>query len=225
MLTPWLVYADYPRKTTRSIPYIAKKGFSFAFLLILLYLLHSEYILPVIQRGSGVSYVEMVLTLMLPVTMFEILGFYMVFDCLCNFFAEITFLDSREFYQDWWNSTTFEEFNRRWNRPVYNFLYRHVYLEVMVRHQMKKFYAQLITFVFSALLHEFLLSMVFRMVYPLMFFSMVGQIPLIYLTRWMQNNKSGLYLFWMGLILGEPLLVAGYLKANDQVVEMFTKAP
>lgn len=61
------------------------------------------------------------------------LMFYIVFECITNVFAEITRLAHRAFYQDWWNSTTYEEFNMKWNRPVHIFLKRHVYLELILR--------------------------------------------------------------------------------------------
>lgn len=80
-----------------------------------------------------------------------LLLFYVVFENICNVFAEITKLDHRYFYEDWWNSTTYEEFNRKWNRPVHIFLYRHVYLEMILRWGMKKKTAQMVTFLFSAL--------------------------------------------------------------------------
>jgi len=25
----------------------------------------------------------------------------------------------REFYQDWWNSTSWDQFSRKWNKPVH----------------------------------------------------------------------------------------------------------
>lgn len=64
--------------------------------------------------------------------------FFMVWECMCNAFAELTYYGDREFYKDWWNSTTFEEFNRKWNKCVYNFLFRHCYLECAFRYKFSK---------------------------------------------------------------------------------------
>ena len=81
--------------------------------------------------------------------MISLLVFYIIFDCILFAFAELTcfagqWLSSffyahsshcflmpihsidREFYQDWWNSTSFDEFARRWNVPVHTFLLKHV---------------------------------------------------------------------------------------------------
>ena len=32
---------------------------------------------------------------------------------------DITSFADREFYQDWWNSTTWDQFSRKWNKPVH----------------------------------------------------------------------------------------------------------
>lgn len=88
-----------------------------------------------------------------PITILLILLFYIVFENILNVFGELTKFADRQFYDEWWNSSTFEEFNRLWNKPVHNFLYRHVYLECMVKYRLGKQVAQLMTFFFSALLH------------------------------------------------------------------------
>jgi sterol O-acyltransferase len=67
-------------------------------LLVVMYMLQAQFIQPWIEKGSEVSLVELVLRLMLPSTAFIILCFYLVFENMCNFFAEVTRLDSREFY-------------------------------------------------------------------------------------------------------------------------------
>jgi sterol O-acyltransferase len=101
---------------------------------------------------------------MLPITILLVLIFYIVFENITNIFAEITLFADRLFYDEWWNSSTFEEFNRLWNKPVHNFLFRHVYLECMVKYGLGKKISQLVTFFFSALLHELLFALVFKTV-------------------------------------------------------------
>lgn len=58
--------------------------------------------------------------------------FYMMFECILNLLAEITNFGDREFYEDWWNCTTWDEFARKWNKPVHEFLLCHVYLRAYV---------------------------------------------------------------------------------------------
>jgi hypothetical protein len=95
MFTPWLVYSEYPRRKTINWFYIVKKVLISAMLLIALYLINSEYIQPWIHMAGSITALELILRLMLPTTISLILIFYLVFDNMCNFFAELTRLDHR----------------------------------------------------------------------------------------------------------------------------------
>jgi hypothetical protein len=167
----------------------------------------------------------MIFKMMPPFIFVLLLLFYVVFENICNVFAEITKLDHRYFYEDWWNSTTYEEFNRKWNRPVHIFLYRHVYLEMILRWGMKKKTAQMVTFLFSALLHEFLLAMIFRIIRPIFLVFIVFQVPLIYMTKFMHGKKLGVFFFWLGLLIGPSIIVGCYLKVSDDVQSLFIRNP
>ena len=61
------------------------------------------------------------------------------------------------FYLSWWNASTMEQFWRWWNRPVHTWCVRHVYLPV-VTCGWGKMSAMMATFLFSAALHEYLIS-------------------------------------------------------------------
>jgi diacylglycerol O-acyltransferase 1 len=75
------------------------------------------------------SAIEAVSEIMLPCTVVWFVMFHLIWEDYLNFFAELTRFGDREFYGDWWNARQFDEFNRKWNRPVYEFLYRHIYVK------------------------------------------------------------------------------------------------
>lgn len=102
------------------------------------YVLIADYVIPYVELGNKISAFELICRLILPLAAFTILLFYIVWEGICNIFAEISMFGDREFYQDWWNSTTYEEYNRKWNKIVYTFLFRHVYLECIFRRKIKK---------------------------------------------------------------------------------------
>ena len=52
----------------------------------------------------------------------------------------------RQFYDDWWNSTSWDEFSRKWNRPVHTFLLRHVYASSMSSYKLTRQSAMFFTF-------------------------------------------------------------------------------
>lgn len=107
MWTPWLVYDVYPRKSERSILYIIKKSAITIIAVLMIYLLHTEYLMPVIESGYKYNQLELMFRCMLPSTLLLVILFYLVFEGIVNVFGEITKLDHREFYEDWWNSTTY----------------------------------------------------------------------------------------------------------------------
>lgn len=68
--------------------------------------------------------------------------------------AELTRFGDRRFYDDWWASTSFSEFSRRWNRPVHEFFLRHAYLDGMRRWGLRPAKALAATFLISIIMHE-----------------------------------------------------------------------
>lgn len=66
-------------------------------------------------------------SILIPSVLCFVILFLMIFEQILNVVAEITMFADREFYSDWWNSTGFEEFSRKWNRPVHLFLYKYIY--------------------------------------------------------------------------------------------------
>lgn len=126
---PVLVYdLEYPIKKERDYLAIARTLFNFFFGLTACYVIDTEYIIPTLALGNALSFWQLVAKLTLPVTLFLLFIVYIIFEAFTNLFGEITGFADREFYKEWWNSTTFELFNRLWNRPVHEFLFRHVYL-------------------------------------------------------------------------------------------------
>ena len=60
------------------------------------------------------------------------MNFLIVFEIATNVYAELSGFEDRQFYQDFWNSTNFDEYSRKWNKLVHEFLYRHYYLEYLI---------------------------------------------------------------------------------------------
>lgn len=59
-----------------------------------------------------------------------------------------------------WNSTSWDEFSRKWNKPVYNFLLRHVYASTITSYKFSRSRAMFVTFLISALAHELVMVVV-----------------------------------------------------------------
>lgn len=48
-----------------------------------------------------------------------------------NGLAELTYFAHRDFFLDWWNMGSIDDFWRKWNRPVHQFLKRHIAMPLL----------------------------------------------------------------------------------------------
>ena len=77
------------------------------------------------------------------------------------------------------------------------------------------------TFFFSALLHEWVLSLLFKSIMPILTVMMLSQIPLFVITRNMHGKKIGNVLVIFGLFFGIPLNLLLYLRLDTNVTKKF----
>ena len=143
--------------------------------------------------------------------------FYLVFHLFLNLLAEALRFGDRVFYKDWWNATTFEEYWRLWNLPVHYWMVRHLYFPC-VRAGLSRGQCVFVVFLYSALFHELLVSVPFHLPRLYAFGAMLGQIPLVVLTKKLEEGSrlwretsSGNFLFWATFcVVGQPMAVLLY---------------
>ncbi|KAF7308456.1 O-acyltransferase [Mycena chlorophos] len=213
-LIPTLVYElEYPR-TNRIRPlYVFEKTVATFGTFALLYTVTETFILPRANIGNT-SFARALLDLSLPFMIAYLLLFYIIFECICNGFAELSYFADRQFYEDWWNSTSWDEFSRKWNKPVHTFLLHHVYASTIDSYKLSRGRAMFVTFLLSACVHELVMVVVTKKFRFYIFSLQLIQIPLIMLSRlpFIKRNKlMGNMVFWLGLYAGFPLLCVGYV--------------
>jgi sterol O-acyltransferase len=213
LLIPTLVYElEYPRTREIRPYYVIEKLLSTIGMVSFLHLLSDNYLVPLLIQSPNLSPIEVVMELIIPFFLVILGIFYLVFDCLCNGFAELTRFSDREFYKDWWNSSTYAEFARKWNKPVHEWLLRHIYLDSMETLKFSKRSAMFATFLFSSVIHELFIILCLRMFQPYLFAAQMFQIPLIYVGRDLKGTRFGNWFFWFSLLLGVPLLSVLYCR-------------
>ncbi|KAJ3295378.1 hypothetical protein HK104_002717 [Borealophlyctis nickersoniae] len=218
LLVPTLVYElEYPR-THRIRPfYVLEKILATLGTFMILYVTVEHYINPVLYSLEKLDFIDAVTRLLIPFMIGYLLIFYIIFECICNGFAEMTRFADREFYEDWWNSLTFDEYARKWNKPVHEFLMRHIYLESITTYKLNKQNATFLTFFLSSCLHELVMIVIGKKVRMYLFVMQMFQIPLIYISRFLAVKKhkaAGNAFFWFGLFLGPPLLGVAYCREH-----------
>eukprot|EP00917_Polyrhabdina_sp_WS-2016_P016809 GHVP01036343.1.p1 GENE.GHVP01036343.1~~GHVP01036343.1.p1 ORF type:complete len:245 (+),score=26.25 GHVP01036343.1:456-1190(+) len=218
LIRPVLVYdTEYPKNISSHIRvgYLWKKFSLLCLNVIFVVHIGSNYIVRAVEDTKAENrLVELFLRICLPLFLCNMSLFVIIFECLCNILAEISDYGDREFYEDWWNSTTWDEFARKWNKPVHEFLLCHVYAP-LVGLKINKFDAAIATFLFSAVFHELIMGICFRTLKMHMFAIMLIQIPLIFFTEKMKETILGNLIFWAGVIIGVPILALSYAVITE----------
>ena len=210
---PTLVYTTkYPRTKSIRWWYVLEKLFTtfcvFSFMTILI----AEKIQPIWTRPDIYDPVTAIVKLFIPVTCLYLATFYIVFEPILNGFAEVTRYGDREYYEDWWNSTTWDEFARKWNKQVHLWAMCHCYLPLIQRRKLSKMLAGILTFFISSVIHELALFMIFRFLRPWIFILQMSQIPLIMIGGGLKGTFLGNALFWFGMVFGPPLISILYTR-------------
>ncbi|TEY52430.1 hypothetical protein BOTCAL_0259g00150 [Botryotinia calthae] len=227
IVLPTLVYElEYPRSDDIDWYNVAEKSIATAGLLIVMNLISQTYIYPIVvktieMKESSLTSIErlryfpgIVSDLAFPFLAEYILTWYVIWECILNLLAELTCYADRGFYEAWWNSVSWDQFARDWNRPVHNFLLRHVYHSSISSLRVDKKTATLITFFLSACVHELVMWCIFKKLRGYLLVLQMCQIPLTIMsqTKWMKGKKTlGNVLFWIGIFTGPSLLCSLYL--------------
>ncbi len=216
---PTLVYeTSYPRTSGVRARYLAWYLSQAGFCAGVDYFLMMQFCVPVWRNSQDIDHMwYFCMKIALPSFIGWLLMFWGFFHCMLNAIAELTRFADRQFYLDWWNATTLDSFWRKWNLCVHEWCLRHLYVEGMNRHNMKPQTAALGTFLFSAIMHEYVCFIGFRLLRPFMFTGMLLQVPLMRFSRRLAGTRQGNVLMWMMLFSGQSIIMLLY--ARDYLVQ------
>ncbi|KAK6865053.1 MBOAT family protein [Apiospora arundinis] len=207
IVLPTLVYElEYPRSESINWYYVAEKATAMFGLIFVMIMVSQAYMYPIIMftikmKDEGWS------------TSRRLQEFpWILSDLVFPFMME--YMLAWSFYDAWWNSVSWDQFARDWNRPVHNFLLRHVYHSSISSMRVNKYQATLITFFLSACVHELVMWCIFKKLRGYLLILQMCQLPLVAMsrTRWLKNKKTlGNMTFWIGIFTGPSLLCSLYL--------------
>ncbi|TXG61594.1 hypothetical protein EZV62_012957 [Acer yangbiense] len=172
MVAPTLCYqTSYPRTACVRKGWVVRQFVKLIIFTGVMGFIIEQYINPIVRnsqhplKGNLLYAIERVLKLSVPNLYVWLCMFYCFFHLWLNILAELLCFGDREFYKDWWNAKTIEEYWRMWNMPVHKWMVRHVYFPCL-RHGVPKGGAIVIAFLVSAVFHEFefLLMLLFDIV-------------------------------------------------------------
>lgn len=221
MVAPTLCYQpSYPRTAHIRKGWVARQVLKLVIFTGVMGFIVEQYINPIVQNSqhplkANLLYaIERVLKLSVPNLYVWLCMFYCFFHLWLNILAELLKFGDREFYKDWWNARTFEEYWRLWNMPVHKWMVRHVYFPCL-RNGIPKGVAVLIAFLISAIFHELCIAVPCHMFKLWAFLGIMFQVPLVLLTNFLQkkfqSSMVGNMIFWFIFsVFGQPMCVLLY---------------
>lgn len=216
---PSLIYRDsYPRIKMVRWNKIAGHTFNFLAAILSMYVLYRYVCDPFIINYSVKNYYSLAqffydsLTMSFPGICFLTVGFFMILHTWLNLWSELIRHGDRKFYEDWWNCTNFEEYYRKWNMVVHEWLYYYVYNDVIrfSKGKLSKNVAKMFVFLLSVIVHEIVVVFFLGFFFPVLSLFFGG--PGIIFTYIKTRNKMFNTMIWTKLMLGLGIIVALYLR-------------
>lgn len=221
MVAPTLCYQiSYPRTAFIRKGWVLRQLIKLVIFTGVMGFIIEQYINPIVKnsrhplKGDILYAIERVLKLSVPNLYVWLCMFYCFFHLWLNILAELLRFGDREFYKDWWNAQTIEEYWRLWNMPVHKWIVRHLYFPCL-RNGIPKGAAILVAFFMSAVFHELCIAVPCHIFKFWAFMGIMLQVPLVLLTNYLQNkfqnSMVGNMIFWCFFsILGQPMCVLLY---------------
>jgi len=219
LFCPALVYqTKYPTVHTPYRLLVAFKYFcEFLLCILFAFALFEVHCIPVFKTGCvHDSFQEVVLAtfqLMVPLTTVYMMGFYGLLHCWMNCHAVLLSFGDKCFYDDWWSSHSYLVYYRKWNIIVHNWLHRYIFLECMHSLKLSRQLCILATFLLSALIHELIVMVSLKFLFPVLGFLFL--IPGVVLPLFFDavfKGRQGNVLFWTMLIIGHGILGSMYSR-------------
>ncbi|CUM53456.1 uncharacterized protein AC631_00496 [Debaryomyces fabryi] len=222
---PTLVYTlNFPRTRRIRWHYVLKKSCAIFGLILLMILVAQDWIYPILVRAMELQglpteekrtrCVPIFLDMIPPFIWIYLLTFFLIWDAILNTIAELSRFADRDFYGPWWSSADWGEYSRIWNRPVHKFLLRHVYHSSISSFNLSRYKAMLCTFIFSSIMHELVMYIIFKRLRCYITLLQMSQIPHIALssTKFMKDRRRfGNFNSLFGLVLAPGLVCTLYL--------------
>jgi sterol O-acyltransferase len=212
---PTIIYElEYPRTKSIRISYILERTAGTLVIFCIFYVVLGHYVHPILLRVNERPALDSLVDLILPCLTSALLIFFLIFEYLLNWAAELTYFADRDFYADWWNSMDMAEFARKWNQPVHRFLQHHVYNELKASGH-SSFWSRFYTFLYSSVLHELVLSFTAGRLKFWILGLQMSQLPLMYLADLVGIRRHPFVansIWWLMIILGIPVVVLLYSR-------------
>ena len=218
LFCPSLIYRDkYPRLINYRFDMIIAHLTNFFLCMLCQYILLRYICIPYFSSVKLKNYYSLTyfcydcFRLSIPGTLLLINFFFLILHTWQNLWSEILRYGDRRFYEDWWNSTNFEEWYRKWNMVVHEWLYYYVYNDlVRICGHSSRFLCKMTVFLISIGIHEIIVWQSIGFFFPILSFFFGG--PGILFTYIKPTGKQFNILFWFKLFIGIGMLFCLFMR-------------
>jgi len=217
---PTLIYRDhYPRTPYIRWNFVVMNLLQVIGCMFYIFFLFARFIVPVFQNtGNETGNIRTLLitafTCMLPGMLVLLVAFFAILHSWMNAFAEMTTYADRMFYRDWWNCNSFSSYYRTWNVVVHDWLYAYVYKDLLclLGGEKSRGFAAISVFWISAIIHEYVIAVMFRFCYPLLLFMFGGVGLAFFFVKPKKGTNHPLWniYLWVSLTMGSGILMTLY---------------
>ncbi|CAM9022836.1 unnamed protein product [Wickerhamomyces anomalus] len=222
---PTLIYQiEYPRTERIRWSYVGEKLCAIFGIILLMIVIAQNYMYPLAIKALELRtlplnerilhYPLLLLNIMPSFLLIYILVWYLIWDAILNCIAELSKFGDRDFYGDWWNCVSWDQFAREWNIPVHKFLLRHVYHSSISALRLSKTSATIFTFLLSSIVHEMAMYVLFHKMRGYLLLLQMFQLPLVAIskTKYLKERRTlGNIIFWVGIASGPSVMCTLYL--------------
>ncbi|XP_073813554.1 sterol O-acyltransferase 1-like [Musca autumnalis] len=216
LFAPTLLYRDnYPRTTHIRWKFVALRFMECLAFVFLFAIVFENQLRPIlIDFGEKKITPELIVRTyfaILPPVVLMLLSFvFFLLHSWNNLTAELLKFADRRFHGDWWTSTNYFQFFRRWNTVVGDWLYEYIFRDFYMHINPSKAAATFALYIVSAIVHEYIISISLRLLFPVMtFLYIVGGMILVHVTTWIPKNIGNLN-FCLCFLIGVTLSFGSY---------------
>lgn len=219
MFCPSLIYRDsYPRLPKFRFGACISQFFNLLACISFFYVFVVYVIKPYLSQDYIISYysvssfIDDCLHLSAPASLSIMIFFFLILHSWMNFWSELLCHGDRRFYEDWWNCTNFEQYYRKWNMIVHEWLYYYIYNDVkrFSLGKSSRSLSRFLVFSISVIIHEILISMSINGFFPVLSFFFGG--PGVIFTYIKTTKKQYNIIFWLELLIGPGIILALYVR-------------
>uniref|UniRef100_A0A6P7GLE3 Sterol O-acyltransferase 1-like n=1 Tax=Diabrotica virgifera virgifera TaxID=50390 RepID=A0A6P7GLE3_DIAVI len=234
---PTIIYRDqYPRLKKIRWGFVFFRLFEIANIIIFLAYWYEYVITPYFKESclktwSALEVFLLFIEFCIPAYVIIWLMFFTVLHSIQNAVGELLRFGDRLFYADWWNCTNVQQYYKKWNMVIGDWLYTYIYKDMYeIISPGNRNLGKIVTVLISALVHEWICTVSTGYFLPLHIPLMTFSTICMYAFRVKEYSTANNIVYIIMIMLGSNIIITFYafehftrlnFPSNKQFVSLF----